>query len=91
MSARNASTANSPSSACDVFWIIGEHRKSRQEGATAPRLLREVRDVIGERRVTIVFDRGGQQLPAQRADFRQLLARFGKGAISHFRYTSGVV
>ena len=24
-----------------------------------PRLLREVRDVIGERRVTIVFDRGG--------------------------------
>ena len=24
-----------------------------------PRLLREVRDVVGERRVTIVFDRGG--------------------------------
>ena len=24
-----------------------------------PRLLREVRDLIGERRVTIVFDRGG--------------------------------
>ena len=24
-------------------------------------------------------------------ELRQLLARFGKGAISHFRYTSGVV
>jgi hypothetical protein len=24
-----------------------------------PRLLREVRDLVGERRVTIVFDRGG--------------------------------
>src|SRR5215831_14436835 len=39
MSASSASTSRLPwpSSTCDVFWIIGQHLRSRQEGATTRR------------------------------------------------------
>jgi hypothetical protein len=40
-----------------LFVITGEVNAALTKAL--PRLLREVRDVIGERRVTIVFDRGG--------------------------------
>jgi transposase len=40
-----------------LFVITGEVNAALTKAM--PRLLREVRDVIGERRVTIVFDRGG--------------------------------
>ena len=40
-----------------LFVITGEANAALTKAF--PRLLREVRDVIGERRVTIVFDRGG--------------------------------
>ena len=38
----------------------GDHRRSQRRLDPAfPRILSEVRDAVGERRVTIVFDRGG--------------------------------
>jgi hypothetical protein len=40
-----------------LFVITGEVDAALTKAL--PRLLREVRDLVGERRVTIVFDRGG--------------------------------
>src|SRR5438132_1871765 len=79
-----------------LFVITGEVDAALTKAL--PRLLREVRDLVGERRVTIVFDRGGwptrsipnperraldKELRTARADLAELEREYGAAAAAN--------